>query len=81
MTPTRLMPPAMIPGGPRKSRSDGKPLRAWKDRLSRNYRPGRAVLATQSASSAQTKRDTARFIAKVVVWWHGFFLAGVAGQL
>jgi hypothetical protein len=75
-------PPAMIPGGPRKSRSDGKPLRAfWKDRLSRSYRRGRAVLATQSASSAQAKRDKARFIAKVVVWWHGFLLAVEACNL
>ena len=42
----------MVPKGPRTSRPDGKPLRAyWKDRLSRSYRRGRAVLPAQSASS------------------------------
>ena len=75
-------PPAMIPRGPRKSRSDGRPHQAyWKDRLSRSYRRGRAAQAAQSASTARAKQDQARFIAKAIVWWHGFLLAVEACDL
>lgn len=47
------------PTGPRKSRADGKPQRAYrKDRLSRSYRRGRAGAARDARAAAITRRDT-----------------------
>jgi hypothetical protein len=70
-----LTPQAVIPKGPRKSRSGGKPLQAYhKDRLSRSYRRGRAALAAEAASTAQARRDRARRIAGALVLDHGFRL-------
>ncbi|HTS31409.1 MAG TPA: hypothetical protein VMH81_36300 [Bryobacteraceae bacterium] len=74
--------PPVIPKGPRKARSDGRPLRAFrKDRLSRSYRRTRAALAADAASTAQAKRDRARWIAKLVVLWHGLWFAVEACNL
>lgn len=67
-----LRPIEVIPAGPRRTRSDGKPLGAYrKDVLSTSYRRARAAQAADAASIAQAKRDRAREIAGAIVREHG----------
>jgi hypothetical protein len=57
------------------SRSDGKPLQAYrKDELSNAYRRGRAAQAASAASATQARRDHARQVAGTLVRRHGFQL-------
>jgi hypothetical protein len=68
-------PQQVIPGGARKSRSDGKPLQSYrKDQLSRSYRRGRAAQAAEAASATRARRDHARQVAATLVQQHGFQL-------
>ena len=68
-----LKPVKVIPRGPRKSRRDGKPLRAFrKDRLSQRYRRERAAQQAAAAASAQARRARARAVAGAIVLKHGF---------
>jgi len=65
-------PVQVIPAGPRRTRSDGKPLQAYrKDELSRTYRNQRAAQVAEAASAAQARRDHARQIAARLVAEHG----------
>ena len=65
----------MIPRGPRKRRSDGKPLQAYRqDQLSQSYRRERAAAACDAESTAQARRDHARQIAARIVREHGYRL-------
>ena len=68
-----LPPQLVIPQGPRKSRTDGKPLQAYrKDALSRRYKRERAAQAASAAASAQARKALARRVAGAVVLQHGF---------
>jgi hypothetical protein len=61
--------------GPRVSRSDGKPLQAYrKDQLSKTYRRERAAQVAVAASTSQARRDHARQVAGTLVSQHGFRL-------
>ena len=67
-----LPPVQVIPAGPRKRRSDGKPLQAYrKDALSHSYRRERAAAASVAERSAQARRDLARQISARLVREHG----------
>lgn len=67
-----LPPRQVIPAGPRRTRSDGTPLQAYrKDELSRSYRDQRAAQVAEAASVAQARRDHARQIAARLVAEHG----------
>jgi hypothetical protein len=60
------------PGGPRASRSDGVPLRAYRhDTLSRSYRRTRTDHAAQARAASQAKQVRARDIAARIVAIHG----------
>ncbi|CAN5519526.1 hypothetical protein BH23ACT9_BH23ACT9_22990 [soil metagenome] len=60
------------PAGPRKSRADGKPQRAYrKDALSAGYRHGRGHAAKDGRAAAIARRDTARRIAGELTAVHG----------
>jgi hypothetical protein len=60
------------PAGPRKTRKDGKPVRAYRrDNLSRTYRRGRAQAAEDAAGRARARRDRARKVAADLVTTHG----------
>jgi hypothetical protein len=60
------------PGGPRASRSDGVPLRAYRhDTLSRRYRRTRTDHAAQARAASQAKQARARDIAARIVAIHG----------
>ncbi len=75
-------PVAEIPRGPRKARSDGQPLRAYRrDRLSAGYLRQRAAQAAAAASAAQARRDRARRIAATLVAQHGVQLVVEACDL
>jgi len=68
-------PQQVIPMGPRMSRSDGKPLQAYrKDQLSKTYRRERAAQVADAASTSQARRDHARQVAGSLVSQHGFRL-------
>jgi hypothetical protein len=70
-----LPPLQVIPSGPRSSRSDGKPLQAFRnDQLSQTYRRGRAAQVASAASESQARRDHARQVAHSLVREHGFRL-------
>jgi hypothetical protein len=63
----------VIPAGPRKAGSDGKPLQAyWRDTLTQRYRRKRAERAAAAASAARARKADARTTAKRVVAEHGF---------
>ena len=65
--------PQVIPNGPRKARSDGKPLEAYRrDVLSKGYRRGRAQQVATARSTAQARSDHARRTAGWLVATHGF---------
>ncbi len=70
------LPPVLaIPAGPRKARSDGKPLQAYRrDQLSASYRRGRVSAAAEAAASSQARRDHARQVAAALVRDHGYQL-------
>ncbi len=60
------------PAGPRQTRTDGKPVQAYRrDQLSRSYRRGRAAVARDAASTSRARRDRARHIAGDLVAAHG----------
>jgi hypothetical protein len=60
------------PGGPRAARSDGVPLRAYRqDTLSAGYRRTRTDHAAQARSASQAKQARARDIAARIVATHG----------
>jgi len=68
-----LRPVQVIPAGPRKAGSDGKPLQAyWRDTLTQGYRRKRAERAAAAASAARARKADARTTAKRVVAEHGF---------
>ena len=68
-----LAPVPVIPKGPRKSRSNGKPLQAFrKDRLSEQYRKERAAQAAEAAATTRRKKDHARKLAGALTLKHGF---------
>jgi hypothetical protein len=70
-----LAPVQVIPAGPRRSRSDGKPVQAYrKDQLSNGYRRDRAAQARDAAAVTQARRHHARQIASRIVREHGFQL-------
>ncbi|MBL0217387.1 MAG: transposase [Myxococcales bacterium] len=70
-----LAPVQTIPAGPRKARSDGKPLQAYrKDQLSASYRRGRISAAAEADAASQARRDHARQVAAVLVRDHGYQL-------
>ncbi len=61
-----------VPTGPRKTRADGKPVRAYRrDRLTNGYRRGRSAQAAEATSQTQARRNRARQIAAQVVAEHG----------
>jgi len=67
-----LAPQAVIPHGPRMTRSDGKPLQAYrKDALSRTYRQDRAAQAKALEAATRARRDHARTLAAGLVAVHG----------
>ena len=60
------------PAGPRKARTDGRPVRAYRhDALSRTYRKGRAQAAEGAAGVARARRDRARKVAADLIVVHG----------
>lgn len=60
------------PAGPRKARSDGVPLRAYRrDTTSRSYRTTRAEIVADGASARQARKDHARDTAKAIIAVHG----------
>jgi len=64
------------PGGARRARADGVPLRAYRhDRLSRSYRRTRTDHATEARSTSQAKRARAREVAARMVATHGNTIA------
>lgn len=66
-------PTRVIPKGPRKARSNGTPMQAYrKDRLSESYRRERAAQAAEAAAAARRRRDIARQIAGELTLRHGF---------
>lgn len=70
-----LRPVEAIPQGPRRARTDGKPLQAYQhDRLSNTFRRERGAQAAQHASAARARKDYARQVAGAVVQEHGFQL-------
>jgi hypothetical protein len=65
----------VIPMGPRRARSDGKPLQSYgKDVLTQSYRRQRAAQTADAAAAAQTRRDRARQVAADLVATHGYQL-------
>ena len=70
---TAGLPPAqMIPLGPRKCRTDGKPLQAYRrDDLSETYRHARAEADAEAGAITRARRDVARLIAARLVVEHG----------
>ena len=70
-----LPPQNVIPAGPRKAASNGRPLQAHRrDQLSKTYRRGRLALAADAGSAAQARRDRARSVAGELVHEHGYTL-------
>lgn len=70
------------PAGPRKSRGDGKPERAYrKDRLSASYRRGRGAAARDARAAAVARRDTAHRVAGELVAVHGTDLTVEQGSI
>jgi transposase len=68
-----LRPVAEIPRGPRRARSDGKPLQSYRrDRLSKSFRRQRSAQVGRNASATRARRDHARDVAGAVVQEHGF---------
>jgi hypothetical protein len=68
-----LSPADVIPAGPRKTRSDGKPLQAHsRDQLSARFRRERAAHAADAAAETRARRDHARQVAADVVREHGY---------
>lgn len=62
----------VIPAGPRKTRSGGVPVQAFRrDQLGTTYRRGRAMLAAEAAAAARARRDHARRVARSIVATHG----------
>lgn len=60
------------PAGPRRTRADGKPKRAYRnDRLSAGYRRQRRALAGDEAARRQRSQQGARHTAKTLVATHG----------
>jgi hypothetical protein len=71
---TKAQPAKQItnPGGPRHSRADGVPLRAYRhDNLSGGYKRTRTDHATEARGAGQAKRDRAADIAARIVANHG----------
>jgi hypothetical protein len=68
-----LLPQDVIPAGPRKATSNGKPLQSFRrDKLSKTYGRGRLALAADAGSAAQARRDHARLVAGDLVHEHGY---------
>lgn len=68
-----LRPQDVIPAGPRKAISNGKPLQSFRrDKLSKTYQRGRLALAADAGSAAQARRDHARLVAGDLVHTHGY---------
>lgn len=68
-----LAPAQMIPRGPRKRRSNGKPETAYRhDTLSHTYRRERAAAACEAEADSQARRELARQVAARFVRDHGF---------
>lgn len=77
-----LAPKQHAPAGPRKSRADGRPERAYrKDQLSNGYRRGRGTAARDARAAAVARRDTARRTAGDLVAQHGTDLTIEAGSI
>ena len=68
-----LPPTQVIPKGPRKSRSNGKPQQAYRrDALSRRYKRERACQEADHAAAKQARKAAARAAAGRLVLQHGF---------
>lgn len=71
-TAAGLPPKSHAPKGPRRSRSDGVPLRAYRrDTTSKSYRRNRAAMVADGASATHARRARARGAAKQIVAVHG----------
>lgn len=71
-TSAGLEPRKHAPKGPRKARSDGVPLRAYRrDTTSRGYRKTRAEIVADGASARQARKAHARDTAQAIVAVHG----------
>jgi hypothetical protein len=67
-----LEPKSHSPKGPRKARSDGVPLRAYRrDTTSTSYRRHRAAWVADGASATQARKARARATAKATIAVHG----------
>ena len=70
------------PAGPRKSRRDGRPERAYRtDAVSNGYRRGRGQAAQNARAAAVARRDTARRVAGDLIATHGTDLTIEAGSI